>query len=86
MDIKEISSFVYVTRKNIIVAQNSIAYEYNNGLAEDSVNKIKVIKRIMYGWNSFELLKAKAFCRRNFTIKSTYSEKNRSDAYLLFIK
>ena len=32
---------------------------YNNGLAEGSVNKIKVIKRIMYGRNSFELLKAK---------------------------
>lgn len=32
---------------------------YNNGLAEGSVNKIKVIKRIMYGRNSFELLKSK---------------------------
>ncbi|RAZ95180.1 hypothetical protein DK853_31310, partial [Klebsiella oxytoca] len=34
-------------------------FPYNNGLAEGSVNKIKVIKRIMYGRNSFDLLKAR---------------------------
>jgi len=27
---------------------------YNNGLAEGSVNKLKVAKRIMYGRNSFQ--------------------------------
>ena len=32
-------------------------------LAEGSVNKIKIIKRIMYGRNSFELLKAEVLCR-----------------------
>ena len=32
---------------------------YNNGLVEGSVNKLKVVKRIMYGRNSFELLKGK---------------------------
>lgn len=63
MDIPEISSFVEGTKKDIIAVQNSIAYEYNNGLAEGSVNKIKVIKRIMYGRNSFELLKAKVLLR-----------------------
>ncbi len=31
----------------------------NNGLTEGSVNKIKLMKRIMYGRNSFRLLKAK---------------------------
>ena len=41
------------------LVKNGIKYEYNNGLAEGSVNKIKVIKRIMYGRNSFQLLKAK---------------------------
>ena len=34
-------------------------FDYNNGLAEGSVTKIKLIKRIMYGRNSFTLLKAK---------------------------
>lgn len=36
--------------------KNAIQFDYNNGLAEGSVNKLKVIKRIMYGRNSFELL------------------------------
>jgi transposase len=31
-------------------------YDYNNGLAEGSVNKLKVIKRIIYGRNSFDML------------------------------
>jgi len=39
--------------------KNVIILNYNNGLAEGSVNKLKVINRIMYGRNSFELLKAK---------------------------
>nr|WP_296442273.1 hypothetical protein [uncultured Acetatifactor sp.] len=39
--------------------KNGIIYPYNNGLAERCVKKIKVIKRIMYGKNSFELLIAK---------------------------
>lgn len=34
-------------------------YEYSNGLAEGIVNKIKVIKRIMYGRCSFEMLRSK---------------------------
>ena len=36
--------------------KNAIIYDYNNGLAEGSVNKLKVIKRIMYGRNSFDML------------------------------
>lgn len=40
-------------------SKNAIKMGYNNGLAEGSVNKLKVVKRIMYVRNSFELLKAK---------------------------
>ena len=39
--------------------KNAILNNYNNGLAEGSVTKIKLIKRIMYGRNSFDLLKSK---------------------------
>ena len=47
--------------KNASVAteRRKMQLAYNNGLAEGSVNKIKVVKRIMYGRNSFDLLKAK---------------------------
>ena len=55
-----------LTKKDIVAVKNGIKYEYNNGLAEGSVNKVKVIKRIMYGRNSFELLKAKVLFHEEF--------------------
>ncbi len=42
-----------------MAVKNEILLDYNNGLAEGSVNKLKVVKRIMYGRNSFEMLKGK---------------------------
>ena len=50
---------------DINAVKNAIKYKYNNGLAEGSVNKIKLTKRIMYGRNSFELLKAKLLLNEN---------------------
>jgi len=35
------------------------------GLAEGSVNKLKVIKRIMYGRNKFEMLRQKVLLLEN---------------------
>ena len=58
-NISELQTYVNGVRKDLNAVKNGIKYEYNNGLAEGSVNKIKVIKRIMYGRNSFQLLKAK---------------------------
>lgn len=58
-DVPELQSFIEGTFKDIEAVKNGIIYPYSNGLAEGSVNKLKVIKRIMYGRNSFELLKAK---------------------------
>ena len=52
-------SFVNGIERDIDAINNAIIYSYNNGLAEGSVNKLKVIKRIMYGRCSFELLKSK---------------------------
>lgn len=57
--ISEINSFISGIERDIEAVKNSIKYDYNNGLAEGSVNKIKVIKRIMYGRCSFNLLKQK---------------------------
>ena len=53
-------------RQDIVAVKNGIDRQYNNGLAEGSVNKLKVIKRIMYGRNSFELLKAKVLLHEQF--------------------
>lgn len=59
LEIEQISSFVNGIRRDISAVQKAIELDYNNGLAEGSVNKLKVIKRIMYGRNSFMLLKGK---------------------------
>lgn len=59
LDISEINSYVAGLKNDIAAVRNAITLEFNNGLAEGSVNKLKVIKRIMYGRNSFELLKSK---------------------------
>lgn len=56
---KEVLSFINGITRDIIAVKNAIQYDYNNGLAEGSVNKLKVIKRIMYGRCSFEMLRNK---------------------------
>ena len=53
-------------KRDIQSVRNTIIYEYNNGLTEGSVNKLKVIKRIMYGRNKFEMLRQKVlFLEKN---------------------
>jgi len=59
LGIDEINSFVNGIRRDMNAVKNAIELEYSNGLAEGSVNKLKVVKRIMYGRNSFGLLKSK---------------------------
>ena len=76
-DISELQLFVKGILKDATAIKNGIIYPYNNDLAEGSVNKIKVIKRIMYGRNSFDLLKAKVLFHELFTVHSTNTGKNR---------
>ena len=59
LEIDELSSFINGIRRDIAAVKNAILLDYNNGLAEGSVNERKVVKRIMYGRNSFEMLKGK---------------------------
>ena len=59
LNVREINSFIEGIKRDLLAVKNAIRFEYNNGLAEGNVNKVKVIKRIMYGRNSFELLRNK---------------------------
>jgi len=59
LKIDELDTYVNGLRSDIKAVKNAIEQKYNNGLAEGSVNKIKLTKRIMYGRNSFQLLRAK---------------------------
>jgi len=59
LGIPEIDSFICGLERDLDAVRNAIKYEYNNGLAEGNINKLKVIKRIMYGRCSFETLRTK---------------------------
>ena len=59
LGIDTIDSFIGGITRDIDAVKNAVKYEFNNGLAEGSVNKLKVIKRIMYGRCAFYLLKNK---------------------------
>ncbi|OOV59910.1 hypothetical protein B1A68_04590, partial [Clostridium botulinum D/C] len=59
LKINEINSFINGLTRDIDAVKNAILYEYNNGLAEGFINKLKLIKRIMYGRCNFNLLKNK---------------------------
>ena len=68
LNIQEFNSFINGIERDIEAVKNGMKYDYNNGLAEGSVNKIKVIKRFMYGRCSFDLLKQRFFCNINHII------------------
>jgi len=59
LTIDELDTYLNGLRSDLNAVKNGIEQKYNNGLAEGSVNKIKLTKRIMYGRNSFQLLRAK---------------------------
>lgn len=68
-DIPELQTFIAGISYDLVAVKNGITYSYNNVLAEGSVNKIKLIKRTMYGRNSFELLKSKVLYHELFQTK-----------------
>ena len=76
LKLRKIDRFVNGLKRNIQTVRNVIIYEYNNGLAEGSVNKRKVIKRIMYGRNKFEMLRQKVLFLENKGENLTISGKN----------
>jgi len=58
--IAELIQFTNLLRSDIKAVKNAIIYQqYSNGLTEGFNNKTKVIKRVMYGRCSFELLRLK---------------------------
>lgn len=54
-----ICSFVNGLNDDTQAFFNSLKYSYNNGLLEGCVNKLKAVKRSMYGRASYMLLRAK---------------------------
>ena len=59
LKLSSINSFIKGCHNDMPAIINSIKYQYSNGVVEASVNKIKLVKRIMHGRCSFDLLKSK---------------------------
>jgi hypothetical protein len=59
LGLPELDAFIGGLKQDIDAVMNAISSDYSNGLVEGTINKIKVIKRIMYGRCRFDLLKNK---------------------------
>jgi len=57
--IPELDTFINGLNQDLDSVMNAISFDFSNGLAEGTINKIKVIKRIMYGRCQFDLLRNK---------------------------
>ena len=58
-DVKEFSSFARGLRKDIDAVENAVASPLSNGFVEGTNNKLKMVKRMMYGRCGIMLLRAK---------------------------
>lgn len=58
-EIKEISSFATGLENDISAVENAVASDLSNGFVEGTNNKVKMVKRTMYGRCSPKLLAAK---------------------------
>ncbi len=55
----EFESFVRGLRGDMAAVKAAISYEWSNGQVEGQVNRLKLIKRQMYGRANFDLLRAR---------------------------
>lgn len=61
--IQEISSFALGLEKDIMAIENAVSSPLSNGFVEGMNNKLKLIKRMMYGHCGKNLLTAKLIYR-----------------------
>lgn len=62
LQVTELNSFLKLIQSDKEAVENAIRYRYSNGPTEGHNNKIKVIKRQMYGKCKFDLLRLKILC------------------------
>lgn len=53
----EMKRFVKGIWTDYKAVQNALSYEWNNGVLEGQINRLKTIKRLMYGRVNFDLIK-----------------------------
>lgn len=57
--VKELKSFVNGLQKDFLAVKEATVSEWSNGQTETQVNRLKVLKRQIYGGAKFDLLKAR---------------------------
>ncbi len=58
-DVTEVKSFAKGLRSDEAAVRAAMKYEWSNGMVEGHVNRLKLIKRQMYGRAKFDLLRAR---------------------------
>lgn len=61
--IKEITTFLTSIRQDLRAVIASIHYTYNTSIIEGQINKLKMIKRMLYGRASIQLLEKRMLYR-----------------------
>jgi transposase len=59
--LKEFVSFARGLSEDYEAVKNALRYKWSNGQFEGQVNRLKMIRRQMYGRAKFDLLKARVF-------------------------
>lgn len=62
-DFKSLQSFAKGLRKDLPAIEAALRYDWSNGYVEGQVNRLKLIKRQMYGRANFDLLRQKVLMR-----------------------
>jgi transposase len=57
--IAAVSRFVWQLKKDQAAGENAVAYDWSNGPVEGHINRLKAVKRQMYGRAGFELLRSR---------------------------
>ena len=57
--IPEFENFVKVLQKDEAAVRAAVSWEWSNGQTEGQVNRLKMLKRQMYGRANFDLLRAR---------------------------
>ena len=73
----ELRSFAAGIRNDQQAVTNGLTLPYSSGKVEGTVNKIKMLKRQMYGRAGFDLLRASSFTQRNHKIRGRASRSAR---------
>lgn len=83
LNIPELNSFIKSVERDNDAIINAIYYRYTNGLAEGFVNKLKTIKRSMYGKATFQGLRRKILWQKE---ANSLFQLTLERTFLLYIK